>query len=509
MSAGIQIGETFQPHSIFIDRVARAARGFNSLGIERGSSVAVMLRNDVPFLEATLAARHLGAYPVPLNWHLQPDEVRYILDNSDSEVLVIHEDLHKAAASGIPEDIRVFVVATTDELAKAYNLQVTNAPLPEGTTSWDEFVAAHEPWDQEAEQETASMVYTSGTTGRQKGVRREPSTPEQYEKNLETAFKVMGIQPGIRTIIPAPLYHSAPNFYAITSAVLESYIILMPRFDAEEFLRLVETYKITHVQMVPVMFIRLLKLPKEVREKYDVSSLENIVHAAAPCPADVKKAMIDWFGPIINEYYGSTELGILTYATSEDALKFPGTVGKPIDDCTMKIFNDDGEEVPQAETGTVYARVDWAAEFTYQHDDEKRRSIEMNDLLTCGDIGYFNEEGFLFLCDRANDMVISGGVNIYPAEIEAVLIQHDDVRDCAVFGIPDEEFGESLAAIIELQDGSTPSKEDMAAYLRDRLASFKVPRHIEFRDDLPREDSGKLFKRKLREPFWEKAGRKI
>lgn len=509
MAAGIQIGERFIPQPELMGRVAKAIRGINDLGVVRGDSVAIMLRNDPPFIEATLAARHLGAYPVPLNWHLQPEEVRYILENSESKILVIHQDLLSAVQSGIPDDVHVLVVPTPGELATAYGIDSTDSALPEGAQLWDEFIGAHEPWEKPQEMETASMIYTSGTTGRQKGVRREPATPEQYEKSIKTAFSVMGIAPGIRTIIPAPLYHSAPNFYAVTSTVLESFVVLMTKFDAEEFLRLVEKYKITHVQMVPVMFIRLLKLPKEIRDKYDVSSIQNIIHAAAPCPAEIKKAMIDWWGPVINEYYGSTELGILTFATSEDALKFPGTVGKPIEDCTMRIVDEDEKEVPRGDTGTVYARIGWQAEFTYQHDDEKRRSIELDGLLTCGDVGYLNEEGYLFLCDRANDMVISGGVNIYPAEIEAVLIQHDGVKDCAVFGIPDEEFGESLAAIIEPQDGVTLTPEEMSAYMRDRLAHYKVPRHIEFRADLPREDSGKLFKRKLRDPFWEKAGRNI
>ncbi len=509
MAAGIQFGDTFTPQAELLTRVAKAARGFVNSGVRRGDSVAIMLRNDVPFLEATLAARHLGAYPVPLNWHLQPEEARYILDNSEAKLLIIHADLLPQIQSGIPEHVQIFVVPTPETITGSYGLHENGNGLPPNTKEWNSFLAGLEPWDKPAEQETASMIYTSGTTGRQKGVRRQPSTPEQYQRTVKTAFNVMGIGPGVRCIIPAPMYHSAPNFYSVMATILGGYTVIMPRFDPEDFLRIVQEHKITHVQMVPVMFVRLLKLPKEVREKYDVSSLQNIIHAAAPCPADVKKAMIEWWGPIINEYYGSTELGMLTYANSADALKYPGTVGKPIDDVSLRIISPDGKDMPTGEPGTIYARVNWYPDFTYQHDEAKRKAMERDGLLSPGDIGYVNEDGYLFLCDRSNDMVISGGVNIYPAEIESVIIQLDGVKDCAVFGIPDAEFGESLAAIIEPQDDAELTIEGVAAYMRDRLAHFKVPRHIEFRTNLPREDSGKLFKRKLREPFWAGVGRKI
>ena len=514
MNAGIQLGDTFVAHADFHRNVLKVARGLVELGVRRGDSVAIMMRNDIPFLEVTLAARYLGAYPVPLNWHLSPEEARYILENSEAKILAIHRDLLPALREAVPPGVKVIAVDTHPAVLDSYGVSPSTVsrkpvPLTPGELDWTPWLAGLTPWDQPQERETASMIYTSGTTGRQKGVRREPSSPEQYQRTLATAFKVMGLAPGIRSIVPAPLYHSAPNFFAIIGATLETFMVIMPRFDAEEFLRLVDKFKITHVQMVPVMFVRLLKLPESTRKKYDLSSLQNIIHAAAPCPADVKKAMIEWWGPIINEYYGSTELGILTYANSEDALKHPGTVGKPIDDVALNIVDPAGASVPIGQPGTIYARVTWYPDFTYQHDAEKRRSIEREGLITPGDVGYVNDDGYLFLCDRANDMVISGGVNIYPAEIEARLIQLDGVRDCAVFGIPDEEYGETLAAIIEKQNGAELTEKDVLEYLRAHLAGFKIPRHIEFRSDLPREDSGKLFKRRLREPFWEHAGRRI
>ena len=505
---GVQLGESFVSQAELLGGVARAARGLVDIGIGRNDSVALMLRNDVPFIQITLAARHLGAYPVPLNWHLQPEEIEYILQDADAKALVVHEDFLDRVRGVIGKDVKVIVVSTPAAVRESYGLPEKKYERPAGVIEWSDFMSGA-PWDQPAAPETSSMIYTSGTTGRQKGVRRNPSTPEQFQSTLGAARKVMGIEPGIRSIIPAPLYHSAPNFFAVMTALVGGFQYLMPRFDPEEFLGLIEKYQVTHVQMVPVMFVRLLKLPEDVRTKYDLSSLQHVVHAAAPCPHHIKKAMIDWWGPVITEYYGSTEMGIISFCNSEQALQYPGTVGSAIDGVTIKVFDEEGNERLPGEIGRVFARCDWYPDFTYQNDEAKRRSIEMNNLYTGGDVGYLNEAGFLFLCDRANDMVISGGVNIYPAEIEATLIKLPGVRDCAVFGIPDDEYGEVLAAVIEREEGADLSAEEVSAYLREHLAGFKVPRVIEFRKDLPREDSGKLFKRKLREPYWEKAGRKI
>jgi len=306
-------------------------------------------------------------------------------------------------------------------------------------------------------------------------------------------------------LIPAPMYHTAPNVYALAAAVRGMDMTVMTSFDAEEFLRIVEAHRVTVVQMVPTMFVRLLALPREVRERYDLSSLRWIVHAAAPCPPEVKRAMIEWLGPIVAEYYGGTETGPVTFCTSEEWLAHPGTVGRPIEGADVKILGAGGEELPAGQSGDVFMWLNVWPDFTYEGDDERRRSIERDGLVTCGDIGYIDEEGFLYLNDRRSDMVISGGVNIYPAEIEACLLALPGVRDCAVFGVPDEEFGEALAAHVELQDGARLSSEDVCAHVRSRLASYKTPRIVEFSDALPREDSGKIFKRRLREPYW--AGR--
>ena len=284
---------------------------------------------------------------------------------------------------------------------------------------------------------------------------------------------------------------------------------MMPRFEAEEFLRLIQEHDINTIVMVPTMFMRLLKLPEEVRRKYDLSSLTHVVHGAAPCPSDVKRAMIDWFGPVIYEYYGSTEASALTLATSEDALKRPGTVGRIMKGVELRFLDENDRDVPKGEVGEIYSRYLGNPDFTYQNKPEKRAEIDRDGFITSGDVGYVDEDGYVFLCDRKRDMVISGGVNIYPAEIEGVLHALPGVHDCAVFGVPDDEFGESLMAVVEPQAGAVLDPATIRTQLKASLADFKVPKRIEIQHDLPREDSGKIFKRRLRDPFWERAGRQI
>ena len=261
--------------------------------------------------------------------------------------------------------------------------------------------------------------------------------------------------------------------------------------------------------MVPTMFVRLLALPLEVRARYDLSSLRWVVHAAAPCPPEIKRAMIDWLGPIVVEYYGGTETGPVVLCTSDEWLAHPGTVGRPLDRAVVKVFDADGRELPVGESGDVYMWLDVLPDFTYAGDEQKRRSIERDGLISCGDIGYLDGDGYLYLNDRRSDMVISGGVNVYPAEIEGCLLSLDGVRDCAVFGIPDDEFGEALAAHVERDADAELNAEQVREHVRSRLASYKTPRVVEFSDSLPREDSGKIFKRRLREPYWSGRERAI
>jgi long-chain acyl-CoA synthetase len=320
---------------------------------------------------------------------------------------------------------------------------------------------------------------------------------------------IYGLRPGARALLPGPLYHSAPNSFGIRAARLGGALVLMPRFDPEEFMQLVEEQRIDTIFMVPTMFIRLMKLPEAVRRKHDMSSLRHVIHAAAPCPADVKRAMIDWWGPVIYEFYGSTESGAVTFANSDDALKKPGTVGKISPGAELRFIGDDGQVLPQGEIGEIYSRIAESPDFTYHNKAKKRCEIERDGFITSGDVGYIDADGYVFLCDRKRDMVISGGVNIYPAEIEAVLHGLPGVHDCAVFGIPDEEFGEALMAVVEPQPGVTLDVADIRARLKTSLADYKVPKRVEIQSQLPREDSGKIFKRRLRDPFWERVGRRI
>jgi long-chain acyl-CoA synthetase len=320
---------------------------------------------------------------------------------------------------------------------------------------------------------------------------------------------VFGVRPGIRCAVPGPLYHSAPNAFAMRAGRVGEAMVLMPRFDPLALLELIERERLDTMFMVPTTLIRLLKLPEAVRRKFDVSSLRFIIHAAAPCPHEVKRAMIDWWGPVINEFYGSTEASAVTLATSADTLAKPGTVGRAVEGAELRILDDEGRILPAGEIGEVFTCVEDLPDFSYHNKPGERDRIERDGFITSGDVGYLDADGYLFLCDRKRDMVISGGVNIYPAEIESVLHAMPGVKDCAVFGIPDAEFGEKLMAVVEPVDGGTMSASEVGAYLRAHLADYKVPRAVEIARNLPREDSGKIFKRRLRDPYWQKEGRRI
>jgi long-chain acyl-CoA synthetase len=494
---GIRCGDRFSTYPELFDRALRATRGLHELGIGAGDRVALLLRNSIEFLEASIATVPLGASAVPINWHWRADEVAHVLTDSGARALVAHADLWRAIAEAVPDGVALLLLSGegADD----------GGELPASARRWSEWLAEHEPWAQAPERAPTSIIYTSGTTGRPKGVVRTPVEEDQREQMTAMLRELFELGPDERTVIPAPMYHTAPNVYALSAAVQGMDMTIMPRFDAEDFLRIVAEQRVTVVQMVPTMFVRLLALPEDVRARYDVSSLRWVVHAAAPCPVEVKRAMIDWLGPIVAEYYGGTETGPVVYCTSEEWLAHPGTVGRPIEGAVIKIFDERGRELPAGESGEVYMWLDVWPDFTYAGDEAKRRSVERDGLVSCGDIGYLDADGYLYLNDRRSDMVISGGVNIYPAEIEACILSLTGVRDCAVFGIPDAEFGESLAAHVEVEHGAALGAVDVREHVRARLASYKTPRVVEFSDTLPREDSGKIFKRRLREPYW--AGR--
>jgi long-chain acyl-CoA synthetase len=506
---GIISGERRRDHAQVADRAARMAGGLHGLGVRQGDSVCILMRNDIAFLEAAYAAMRLGAYAVPVNWHFKPEEINYVLKDSGTSVLIGHADMLHQLRGAISPGVTVLSAPTPPEILRSYKINPDDLSTPDFAVELESWLERQRPYDGPALPQPANMIYTSGTTGNPKGVRRSAPTAQQTVASERLRALIYGLKPGVRTLLPGPLYHSAPNSFGLRSGRLGGALVLMPRFDPEEFLALIEAERIDTLFMVPTMFVRLMKLPEEVRRKYDTSSLRHVIHAAAPCPADVKRAMIAWWGPVIYEYYGSTEAGALTFANSEDALKKPGTVGKLLDGVELRFVGDDGAALPQGEIGEIYSRNPDSPDFTYHNKPEKRAEIERDGFITSGDVGYIDADGYVFICDRKRDMVISGGVNIYPAEIEAALHAVPGVHDCAVFGIPDDEFGEALMAVVEPQAGLTLDVAAIRAQLKTSLADYKVPKHLEILKNLPREDSGKIFKRRLRDPYWDRAGRRI
>ena len=491
-----------------LERAARAARGLAALGIQEGDAVALLLRNDFAFLEVQQAAASVGAYGVPINWHGKADEVGYILDDARPKVLVGHADLLAPLRDRIPPCITVLVVPTPPELQSRYAIASEVAAALPGDTVWGDWLAGFAPWDGPPKRSRATMIYTSGTTGQPKGVKRDAATSEQSAAYVRLIAQVYGVVPGVRALVAGPLYHASPNAYGRQALPNADVLVMQSKFDPEETLALIERHRISHAVMVPTMFVRLVKLPAEVRARYDVGCLKWVTHTGAPCPVEIKQELMDWWGPVVYETYGGSEVGTATLATPADWLAFPGSVGVPTPDTRIAFYSDDGKPVGRGEIGEIYMRVPAYADFSYLNNPEKRAQVERDGLISVGDIGYL-KDGHLYLCDRRSDMVISAGTNIYPAEIEMALLQCPGVQDCAVFGIPDEEFGESLAAAVQRTPGSEVTSAQVREFLTSRLAKYKVPRRVDFHAALPREDSGKIFKRRLRDPFWAEVGRKI
>jgi long-chain acyl-CoA synthetase len=508
-------GERRLAHQELFERVARVASGLNSLEIIEGDTIALCLRNDFPIFEASFGAAYIGVCPVAINWHFTAAEARYIFENCGAKVILVHADLVKPLRGAFPGGATILVVATPAEIRDAYGLTPQDCAVPADMMAWEEWRDSQTPLPPRPMVVPSTIIYTSGTTGRPKGVRFAAPTVEQMQVRTRVVRRAFGFldyvdsPSSVVAVLTGPMYHSAPNGYAMHAVRLGVTLILQPRFDAKEFLQLIAHERVTHVHMVPVMFSRLLNLPAELRTAYDLSSLRFVVHAAAPCPPSVKQAMLDWWGPVINEYYGGTETSVVTSCTSAQWLGHPGTVGRPVPEAEVRVIDSEGHSLSPGEVGEIVCRIRSMADFTYHGDDAKRREIDRGGLIGLGDVGYFDEDGYLYLCDRSRDMIISGGVNIYPAEIEAELALMPGVEDCAVFGIPDDEFGETVCAAIQPREGAELDASQVTDFLRHSLAGYKLPRRIEFRTHLPREDSGKIFKRKLRDPYWEHAGRRI
>jgi len=490
-------GRTIESDVLF-DRVLRAASALQALGITAADTVALMLRNTPTVIELMLAARWLGATWCPINWHFKQDELQYILTDCDARLFIAEAALLRELHGAVPPG--VMAIAAGGTMADA------DARWPQ----WDALRDAAAPCADPAAAPRGPMLYTSGTTGRPKGIRRNAPSAAQVARTLDRSRLCYGLEPGMRALLNAPIYHSAPNGYVVgVSQMPEATLLLEQRFDAERTLQLIERYRLTHAYLVPTLYVRLLRLPDDVKRKYDLSSMRHVSSTGSPCPPEVKRAMIDWWGPVFNESYGSSELGYMTYVTSAEALARPGTAGRAIPGCELAILDEQGQVLPTGQPGLVYARQPTMVDFTYQGNDAARRAMERDGFMTMGDVGYLDRDGYLFIVDRSADMVISGGVNIYPAEIEQALLGLQGVEDCAVFGIPDDEFGEALAAAVQLRAGVPLSADAVRAFLRGRLAGYKVPAVVTFHDTLPREDTGKIFKRKLREPYWAGRARRV
>ncbi|HEY5321742.1 MAG TPA: AMP-binding protein [Caldimonas sp.] len=508
MKPSVRFDATTQDGDASFTATLRAATALRDAGLGPGEVVAVMLRNEPVLLELMLAARWIGARWCPINWHFKAAEVRHILVDSEAKLLVVHADLLAQIDAAIPDSVRVFVVEPQPFTRHAFGL-ADAWPSARRLESWAAFRDAAREAVPEAQAPGSATVYTSGTTGLPKGIRREPATPEQLALLAERSRVALGVEPGMRALVSAPLYHSAPAAYAVQAALNDAHLVLEPRFYAERTLELIESERLTHLYLVPTMYVRLLRLGEDVRRRYDLSSVRFVASSGSPCAADVKRRMIDWWGPVFHEAYAASELGWISHIDSHEALQRPGSAGRAMAGVQLKVLSSEGKEVAPGTVGLLYTRDPAIPDFTYANNDAARRKLERDGLWTLGDMGYLDADGYLYVVDRQNDMVIAGGVNIYPAEIEAVLIMMPGVADCAVFGIPDAEFGEVVAAAVQPTANAVLDEAQVRAFLRERLADFKVPRVVAFHDELPREDTGKIFKRRLREPYWAGRERRI
>jgi len=489
-------GETLAP-DLFEQRCLRSAAALQAAGVGEGDVVALLMRNSPEAMELMVATRHLGAQWCPMNWHFKLDEVHHVLGNSRAKVLVADAALLPALHATAPG------LQAGD--ARVWSTRGAAAGVP----AWEALRDATPPIATPAAAPRGAMFYTSGTTGRPKGIVRRPTTAAQAQAMAEMRRLAYGSAPDMRALLSAPWYHSAPNGYALGVVQDSGTLYIEERFDAERTLQLIHEHRLTHAYLVPTMYVRLLALPPEVRAKYDLGSMHMVSSTGSPCPPDVKRAMIEWWGPVITECYGASELGYMTMLTSAQALRKPGSAGLPLPGVVLKILDEEGREQPAGTPGLIYIHQPALPDFSYVGNDDARARMEVRGLKTMGDIGYLDDEGFLFIVDRQADMVISGGVNIYPVEIEHVLQAMPGVADCAVFGIPDDEFGEALAAAVQAAPGAALTAEAVRAWLRERIAGYKVPKVVTLHDALPREDTGKIFKRRLREPYWAGRARRV
>jgi len=458
-------------------------------GLQPGDAVAALLPNGIGLVECALACNEAGWYFLPLNTFLTGDEVGTILEHSSARAVFAHERFASQVAT-----------VEGGALAAAFAVGTIDGFVPLG-----EVRAAHPTTAPTGRRAGSLFVYTSGTTGRPKGIRRPPpdGDPDQAAHDAAVFGRAFDFVPfGGAHLVSTAMYHGGSHAYYMGALNVGHPLVVMPRFDAEEALHLIEQHRVFSAYMVPTQFHRLLQLPEEVRARYDVSSLHSVVHSAAPCPLEVKRRMMEWWGPVIWETYGGME-GPATIAKPRRWLEKPGTVGRAIRGTRVAILDDDGNELPAGELGGIYYGSD-APSFEYVGDAETTQAAYRGELFTIGDVGFVDDDGYLFIRDRAKDMIITGGVNVYPQEVEAVLASHPAVADVAVIGLPDDEWGESIVAVVEPAAGRTADgvlADELLDHCRAHLAKYKCPRRVEFRGSLPRTDAGKLYKRQLRDEY--------
>jgi long-chain acyl-CoA synthetase len=480
---------TFAELNAAANRLVRALR---ARGVGEGDAVALLVANRPEHVVVHAAAQRAGLRVTPINWHLTTDEAAYIAQDCEARVLVADERF-AAVAAGVAE-----------RASEAKLRWSVGGPI-DGFEALDDVTSGEDPADVDDPVLGGSMLYTSGTTGRPKGVHRPAASIVAAATARRPGLPPLDYRPGeSRHLCTGPLYHAAPLAFSLVGPLMAGAgVVLMDGWSPEETLRLIGAHRISHSHMVPTMFHRLLALPADVRAAADVSSLRYVWHGAAPCPIAVKRAIIDWWGPVLLEYYAATE-GTGTFVSSEEWLERPGTVGQVPSPDHVRILGPGGEPAPPGEPGTIYLKAPREGRFDYFKDPDKTASSYRGDYYTLGDIGYLDDEGYLFLTDRSADVIISGGVNIYPAEIEAELLGHPAVGDAAVIGVPDEDWGESVLAVIEVRAGVTAGAAlaaELIGHCRARLAAYKCPRRVDFVDALPRAESGKLYKRRLRDQY--------